>query len=52
MRKTGVAFDLAIALALLATDEQVGHEPLRDYVVCGELALDGSLRAVPGAVPD
>ena len=32
MRKSGVAFDLAIALALLATDEQVGHESLRDYV--------------------
>jgi magnesium chelatase family protein len=50
MRKSGVAFDLAIALALLATDEQLGREPLRDYVVCGELALDGSLRAVPGVL--
>jgi magnesium chelatase family protein len=50
MRKSGVAFDLAIALALLATDEQLRREPLRDYVVCGELALDGSLRAVPGVL--
>ena len=50
MRKTGVAFDLAIALALLATDEQIGHAALRDYVACGELALDGSLRAVPGVL--
>jgi hypothetical protein len=32
MRKTGVGFDLAIALALLATDEQIAHEPLGQYV--------------------
>ena len=50
MRKTGVAFDLAIALALLATDEQIAGEGLREYVACGELALDGSLRAVPGVL--
>jgi magnesium chelatase family protein len=50
MRKEGVAFDLAIALALLATDEQIGATALHDYVVCGELALDGTLRAVPGVL--
>ena len=50
MRKTGVGFDLAIALALLATDEQFDRTALREYVVCGELALDGSLRAVPGVL--
>ena len=50
MRKRGVAFDLAIALALLATDEQLDHTALRDYVACGELALDGTLRAVPGVL--
>ncbi len=50
MRKGGVAFDLAIALALLATDEQIEHAGLRDYVVCGELALNGDLRAVPGVL--
>jgi magnesium chelatase family protein len=50
MRKTGVGFDLAIALALLATDEQIAHQPLQQYVACGELALDGTLRAVPGVL--
>ena len=50
MRKTGVGFDLAIGLALLATDEQIPREPLCDYVACGELALDGGLRAVPGVL--
>ena len=50
MRKEGVGFDLPIALALLATDEQVPAVALRDYVACGELALDGTLRAVPGVL--
>ncbi|HTW86222.1 MAG TPA: YifB family Mg chelatase-like AAA ATPase [Candidatus Sulfotelmatobacter sp.] len=50
MRKTGVGFDLPIALALLATDEQVPAAALRAYVACGELALDGGVRAVPGVL--
>jgi magnesium chelatase family protein len=50
MRKAGVGFDLAIALALLATDEQLAAGVLGDFVACGELALDGSLRAVPGVL--
>lgn len=50
MRKMGVAFDLAIGLALLSTDEQIAAAAIRDYVACGELALDGSLRAVHGVL--
>ncbi len=50
LRKTGVAFDLPIALALLATDEQIPHDALRDYVACGELALDGALCSVAGVL--
>jgi magnesium chelatase family protein len=50
MRKEGVGFDLPIALALLATDEQIPSTALRPFVVCGELALDGSLRAVAGVL--
>jgi magnesium chelatase family protein len=48
MRTMSVAFDLAIALAPLSTDEQIAAAAIRDYVACGELALDGSLRAVHG----
>ncbi len=48
IRKEGPGFDLPIALALLATDEQLDRSALRDYLALGELALDGSLRAVPG----
>ncbi|MEO5763554.1 MAG: YifB family Mg chelatase-like AAA ATPase [Vicinamibacteria bacterium] len=50
LRKTGSAFDLAIAIALLAAS----GEPLDDPTSClylGELALDGSLRGVPGVLP-
>ncbi len=50
VRKTGSAFDLAIAIALLAS----AGEPLPDLPGClflGELALDGSLRPVPGVLP-
>jgi magnesium chelatase family protein len=48
IRKEGPGFDLPIALALLATDEQIEAAPLRDYLALGELALDGSIRSVPG----
>lgn len=51
VRKEGPAFDLPIALALLAMDGQIPQPPLADYVMLGELALDGSLRAAGGTLP-
>ena len=51
IRKEGPAFDLAIALALLAIDEQVDRLALQGAIALGELALDGSLRAVNGILP-
>ncbi len=50
IKKSGVAFDLAIALVLLAMDEQVPSGAIAPYLLCGELALDGSLRSVPGVL--
>ena len=50
IRKEGPGFDLPIALALLATDDQLPREGVREYVAFGELALDGTLRAVPGVL--
>ena len=50
LRKTGSGFDLAIAVALLAS----AGEPTLDPSSClflGELALDGTLRSVPGVLP-
>jgi magnesium chelatase family protein len=51
IRKEGPAFDLAIALALLAIDEQIDRLALQGFIALGELALDGTLRAVSGILP-
>ena len=51
IRKVGPGFDLAIALALLAIDEQVDTLSLQRFVALGELALDGTLRSVRGILP-
>jgi magnesium chelatase family protein len=50
-RKGGSALDLALALAVLAADEQVPLTALDDIAALGELGLDGSVRAVPGVAP-
>jgi len=49
--KEGGRFDLPIALGILAASAQVHNEPLAGYEFLGELALDGSLRTVPGVIP-
>jgi magnesium chelatase family protein len=51
IRKEGPGFDLAIALALLAIDERIDRLAVQDYVVLGELGLDGDLRGVRGMLP-
>jgi magnesium chelatase family protein len=48
--KHGTAFDLPIALALLAATGQVPTEPLCGIVAIGELGLDGSIRGVRGSL--
>lgn len=48
--KEGGRFDLPIALGILAASGQLPGEGLADHEFLGELALDGSLRAVPGAI--
>ena len=51
LRKEGPSFDLAIAIAILAVTEQLHCENLNQYLLLGELSLDGSLRPVRGALP-
>lgn len=51
MRKVGAGLDLAIAIALLAADEQLTPAQIAERAFLGELGLDGSLRPVPGALP-
>ncbi len=50
IRKEGPALDLAIALGLLMADGQVNLETTEKYIVLGELALDGRLRPIRGAL--
>lgn len=51
LRKEGTHYDLALALGILAGDGQVPKGCLEGRLILGELALDGSLRAVPGMLP-
>ncbi|MDO4263621.1 MAG: YifB family Mg chelatase-like AAA ATPase, partial [Deinococcus sp.] len=50
LRKEGPLYDLPIALGVLAAQEQLPLASLRKVICAGELALDGSLRPVAGAV--
>lgn len=50
LRKQGAALDLPIATALLAADGRLGPPGPAGTVVCGELALDGAVRPVRGAI--
>lgn len=49
--KEGSHFDLPIVLALMVALEALSPEAIGGYAALGELALDGSLRGVPGALP-
>ncbi len=51
LRKEGAAYDLPIALAILQSSQQVKETDLENYIIMGELALDGKLRAVRGSLP-
>lgn len=51
IRKEGSAYDLPIALGILKASEQIVADNLENYVIMGELALDGELRPIKGALP-
>lgn len=51
VRKEGSAYDLAIALSLIQASEQIDLLALDQYVIMGELALDGMIRPIKGALP-
>ncbi len=51
LRKEGAAFDLPIAIGLLAATRQVNEEFLSDTLILGELSLDGSVRGITGVLP-
>ncbi len=52
IKKSGTAFDLPIAMGTLGASEQLENpEKLTDYVIMGELSLDGTVRPIKGALP-
>ena len=51
IRKEGAAYDLPIALGILHASQQLSTERLADYVIMGELALDGTVRPIKGVLP-
>lgn len=52
IKKSGSAFDLPIAIGILAASEQIQNTAaLEKYVIMGELSLDGELRPIKGALP-
>lgn len=51
IRKEGSVFDLPIAIGILAASEQLKSDQLKDYVIMGELSLDGELKTLNGVLP-
>lgn len=51
LRKEGSAYDLPISLAVLGSTKQINPEPLKDYLIMGELSLDGEVKPVKGILP-
>jgi len=52
IKKSGSSFDLPIAIGVLGASEQINNpESLKDYVIMGELSLDGTVQPIKGALP-
>ena len=52
LRKEGSAYDLTLAIGILVSTNQIAErQPLSEYIIMGELSLDGSLQPIRGALP-
>ncbi len=51
LRKEGSAYDLTLALGILTASSQIKATTISDYLIMGELSLDGSLQPIRGALP-
>ncbi len=51
LRKEGSAYDLTLAIGILAASGQIKSDNLEEFVIMGELSLDGSLQPIKGALP-
>lgn len=51
IKKEGAAYDLPLAIGILAADEKISNDKLCGYMMMGELSLDGSLLPIKGVLP-
>jgi magnesium chelatase family protein len=51
IRKEGSAYDLTLAIGILAASEQIKADNISEYIIMGELSLDGSLQPIKGVLP-
>ncbi|MFA6924947.1 MAG: YifB family Mg chelatase-like AAA ATPase [Bacteroidales bacterium] len=51
IKKEGSAYDLTIATGILAASEYISAEKIGDYIIMGEISLDGGLQPIKGALP-
>ncbi len=51
IRKEGSAYDLPLAIGILAASEAISANKLADYILMGELSLDGNILPIKGALP-
>jgi magnesium chelatase family protein len=51
IKKEGAAYDLTLAVGILGASEQIVSDRLSNYIIMGELSLDGGLLAIKGALP-
>jgi len=51
IKKEGSAYDLGMAIGILAASGQINGEKLADYLILGELSLDGGIQPITGALP-
>ena len=51
IRKEGSAYDLPIAIGIMAASEQVNGDLLEQFIIMGELSLDGTLKPIKGSLP-
>ena len=51
IKKEGAAFDLPISIGILAATSIVRREKIDEYIIVGELSLDGNVKSIRGALP-
>lgn len=50
IKKVGASFDLPIAIGILVASKQIPYDNIKDYIITGELSLDGGVRSIRGGI--